>query len=355
MPVEIVIVGCGLVTPVGLSAKETAASAASRTARLISVEWRDSRQQRFTVGAVPDDGLNPLLPEIEAQPLTYRERRMLRLGDVALAEALAALPKSAGQIPLLLGLPEIHNLRPIVGREFLSRLKQQAAAPLDLGASEAIANGRSSGIEAIAKALALLTDGKTKFVLIGGVDSYLDLYIMGTLDLQKRVRTEVNSNGFAPGEGAGFLLLTSREIAQQFRMPIFAQIKGCALGKEEGHIYSENPYRGDGLAETWENLFNFHSDIPPIGTVYASFNGENYWAKEFGVSFIRHRERFVESHQMEHPAECFGDLGSAHGAVMAGLAALRLQQNLASPPILVYASSDYGTRSVVVLAPPSLS
>ena len=80
-----VIVGCGMVTPVGLSGPETAASARARTARLGEIEWWDSRFQRFVVGRVPEDALPELAPPLARERLTQREERMLRLADVALA------------------------------------------------------------------------------------------------------------------------------------------------------------------------------------------------------------------------------------------------------------------------------
>ena len=51
-------------------------------------------------------------------------------------------------------------------------------------------------------------------------------------------------------------------------------------------------------------------------------NGENYFAKEWGVSYIRNRSRFDADHGMHHPADCFGDTGAACGPLMVGLAAL---------------------------------
>lgn len=350
MAAEIVIVGCGLVTPVGLSSKETAASTRSRTARLTEIEWRDSRFKRFVVGVVPEDGLPPLHAELEKLTLTYREGRMLRLADAALAEALTPLPKSAGQTPLFVGLPELHTTIPISEPDFIARLAMQAGAGLNLAQSAGFARGRAGSILALREACECLTRGKATFALAGGVDSNVDLYILGTLDMQKRVRNEVNPDGFAPGEGAGFLLLTTAELAQQHRLPVLAKIAATAAAKEEGHLYSETPYKGEGLAAVFEGLFNSAAKAPTIGCVYVSFNGEHYWAKEFGVAMLRNREHFADPYRTEHPAECFGDLGAAHGAVMLGLAALEAKRTGPKASILVSSSSDFGDRAVTLLS-----
>lgn len=350
MAAEIVIVGCGLITPVGLSSKETAASTRSRTARLTEIEWRDSRFKRFVAGIVPEDGLPPLHPELEKLPLTYREGRMLRLADSALLEALAPLPKSAGQIPLLVGLPELHTTIPIREPDFMARVAVQAGAGLNPGQSMGLPRGRASGLLALREACERLAQGKATFVVVGGVDSNVDLYILGTLDLQKRIRNEINPDGFAPGEGAGFLLLTTAELARQHRLTMLARIVATASAKEEGHIYSEVPYKGEGLAAAFEGLFSAAPKPLPIDCAYVSFNGEHYWAKEFGVAMLRNREHFADPHRTEHPAECFGDLGAAHGAVMLGLAALEAKRTGSKASILVSSSSDFGDRAVTLLA-----
>ncbi len=347
---EIIVVSCGMMTPVGLSASETAGSARSRTPRLTEIKWHDSRSKGFVVAFVPEDGLPDLDAALEKPPLSYREVRMLRLTEMPVKEALAALPQKAGPVPVILGLPELQTTVALQGGDFLGRLAKQTKANLALAQSAGLPKGRAAGLLAVKEASAHLLQRKAEFVLAGGVDTYVDLYIMGTLDMQKRVRTGLNADGFAPGEGAGFVLLTTSEAARKYSLRPLAQIVTCAAGHEEGHINSDEPYKGEGLALTFEALFSAADKLPPVSCVYASFNGERYWAKEFGVAMLRHRERFKEDHQMEHPAECFGDLGAAHGSVMLGLACLGIKAGYRQSPALVYASSDYGTRAAVLVA-----
>jgi 3-oxoacyl-[acyl-carrier-protein] synthase I len=345
----VMVVACGTMTPVGLSAPETAASTRSRVQRLTEIEWRDSRFRNFTVGIVPEEGLPDLDSELANLPLSYREARMLRLAAVPLQEALVALPNTASTIPLLLGTSELQTTVPLNTADFLARLITHTTSRLDLSQSKALPQGRASGLLAVNEAIELLMHGRAEFVLVGGIDSYVDLYIMGTLDMHKRVRTEVTPDGFTPAEGAGFILLTRTEIAKKYDLSGLAQIIGCSKGRELGHIYSDEPYRGEGLAETFEALFAHVRTGPPVGCVYASFNGEHYWAKEFGVAMLRHRSRFADDYQMEHPSECFGDVGAASGAVMLALACLGIDAGYRRSPVLIYCSSDYGDRAAVLI------
>ncbi len=347
---EIVVVSAGAVSPIGLSLSETAASARARLARLREIEWRDRRFQPFIVGTVPEDGLPELDTELSTLHLQYREARMLRLAQVALDGALEPLAGYETPIPLLLAMPEHHTTKPIDPKTFLSRLVKQTKATLDLPRSIAAPKGRAAGLMAFRRATALLEANEAEFVLVGGVDSLIDLYVLGNLDMEGRIRNEVNSDGFTPGEGAAFLLLTLASTAAKKGLQPLAQVLGSAMGQESGHIYAQEPYLGEGLAATFAGLFAEAPPPAPIGCVYASFNGERYWGKEFGVARLRNSAAFVPDHQMEHPAECFGDLGAAHGIMLAALAVHGVYKQYRQSPCLVYASSDYGGRAVLLLA-----
>lgn len=345
---DIVIASAGMVTPIGLSLAETAAAARARVARLREIAWRDRRRQPFIVGTVPDDGLPPLAPALQALPLQPREARMLRLAHAALEDTLAPLSGRLGPVPLLLGLPEHHTTEAIPPKDFLHHLDQQAPGLLDTARSVAAPHGRAAGLMALREAAARLTRGDCPYVLVGGVDSLVDLYVLGTLDLQGRIRNEINSDGFSPAEGAAFLLLSLAATARAQGLTPLAQMMGAAQGQEPGHLYSDETYLGEGLAATWAALL---ADAPaqPIASIYCSFNGERYWAREFGVARLRQAHAFLPEHQMEHPAECFGDLGSAHGPALAALAAHGLRHGYRHAPCLVSASSDHGQRAATLL------
>lgn len=344
-----VIVGTGLVTPVGLSTAETAASARSRVARLREIDWRDRHFEPYVVGGVPSEGLPELNPQqAGGKPLQARESRMLRLAHLALEEALAPLPATLRPVPLLLGLPEHHTALPLDPGRFLKRLARQVPGCIDIAASAAAPRGRAAGLMGLERAITLLTSGESRYVLVGGVDSLIDLYVLGTLDHEDRIRNQATSDGFSPAEGAAALLLGLESTATADGIAPLARLTACANGFEPGHLYADAPYLGDGLAQTFARLLATPPETP-IGSVYCSFNGERYWAREFGVARTRHGSAFDPQHQMEHPAECFGDLGSAHGAALAVLAIHGVTNGYRRSPCLVYASSDRGERAAALI------
>jgi len=86
----------------------------------------------------------------------------------------------------------------------------------------------------------------------------------------------------------GFLLLTrhpERALTQSNHI-----IALCPPGssQEPGHLLSDETYRGDGLDAAFKQALSEHAG-EGIHTIYASMNGENYWAKEFGVAYLRNK------------------------------------------------------------------
>ena len=215
MPDNVVIVGAGMITAVGLSAAETAASVRSGTARFAASSILDKRFEPFVLAAVPEEGLPELAQDVAKEGLTAREARMLRLATVALAGCLKSVPQGEGPPGLSLALPETETTRPLKHEEFLKLFGQQTGWRFDPKWSDASHRGRAGGLSAIGQASELIRRGRAKFMLAGGVDTYRDLYVLGTLDMEQRVKSGANLDGFIPGEGAGFVLLASESAAER--------------------------------------------------------------------------------------------------------------------------------------------
>ncbi|MDQ3998544.1 MAG: hypothetical protein M3303_16155 [Gemmatimonadota bacterium] len=352
-PDSVVIVGVGMMTAVGLSAAETAASVRAGTMRFGESSVHDKEDEPVTLAQVPADAIPPLTRAAATMSgLTGRERRMLRLATRPLLEAIAPLAAtgSMGGVPLCMALPETETRLPLGRERFVRALAAQVGGVFDAARTDASHAGRAGGVAAIGQAAITIHSGAA-FVIAGGIDTYFDPYVIATLDVEQRVKSHVNVDGFIPGEGGGFLLLASEQAAAARGLTPLARLSPVATGFEPGHLYSSEPYRGDGLAATLAQLVAYGAPTP-FAEVYASMNGESHWAKEWGVGHLRNSAAFGPNHGMHHPADRFGDTGAACGPLMTGLAALGIKGSYRRSPTVVYASSDRGGRAAVALAAP---
>jgi 3-oxoacyl-[acyl-carrier-protein] synthase I len=345
---DVVVVSVGMVTSVGLSARETAASVRAATMGFGTIDWLDHRFEPFTVAVVPEEGLPDLAPDLYGTPhLRTRDARLLRLGGAALAECLGSFALLGDKPPLALALPETERVPPVDAGRFLNLFSAQVGGAFDPAMSVTLSLGRAGGLVALGRAAELIRSGKSRFAIAGALDSYIDLYTLGTLDSEMRVKSGAHLDGFIPGEGAAFVLLAAQPTAARAALPSLAIVSAAAEGFEKGHLGSKAPYLGEGLAVTIRTLIRTTPPIKRFVSVWSSMNGESYWAKEWGVAFLRSRDSFDDSLATNHPADCFGDTGAAAGLLLAGLASLDCDRGAA----LVYSSSDGGQRASVSILP----
>jgi 3-oxoacyl-[acyl-carrier-protein] synthase I len=337
-PVEITV--AGMITSIGANAEMTAASVRSGISAYQESSIINKHFNPMTMALVPDDALPDLEDELKLHELSSRQQRMLRLATPAMLPLIDQLDSS---VPLLLACPEkLPGRRSVVSDKFLNQLLIQTKAPIDLENSYVFPFGRAGGFYALEAAMQLLESGGHSQVIVGGLDSFLDLYLLCSLDSDDRVLAEGVMDGFAPGEAAVFLLL--RQADSDSRVKVFPP----GLADEPGHRYSSEPYKGEGLASAVsEALTNVQPEA--IKTVFASFNGENYNAKEWGVAATRNHQSLDTGFNIIHPADCYGDIGAATGPVLMALATIGIQKSYYKTPALVWASSEIQQRAAVYI------
>ena len=144
-------------------------------------------------------------------------------------------------------------------------------------------------------------------------------------------------------------MIASGEAVARFGLEPLALLSGVKESFESGHYYSSEPYRGDGLAQTLRQVGEAGLLQAPVAEVWSTMNGESHWGKEWGVAFLRNRAMFLDEHGMQHPADCFGDLGAASAPALVRLSALGVRGGYRGSPALVYGSSDRGGRAAMVV------
>lgn len=307
----------------------------------------DRRGEPIRMGLVPQAALQADLPaQIASVPLPARARRMLRLGAPALRTVLA----QAGPPPLrlFLGLPQLTLEQAPWLRSFALYLATMAGTTLDLANSRIVPAGRAAALLALELALEALAEEPERPVIVGGVDTYLDLSVLAALDADRRLLGSTVSDGFIPGEGAAFLVLSQPKAS---RDGAAVSIEAAASARDPGHRAGTVPARGEGLAMAIEQLRTRLPDQRAIiGATFAGLTGESFDAKQWGVARIRHADFFAEEAPMSHPADCFADPGAALGALLLAICARAIARGDRPDPALVWAASDGETRACALLS-----
>lgn len=347
---KIYISGVGMVTPVGANTAMTAASVRAGISAFQSSGFYLDEDNHIRMARVPkealDEGLNEdLLPE----NFSARQIRLLQLATLAFNQLVPSLPQNV-KLPLFLAGPEqlIEGDQPITN-EFIELLVKQTGYALDIPMCRFISTGRAGGLAAINLAFRYLMASEHNLVIVGGVDTFYDGQLLQQLLANERLLVGGNMDGFIPGEAAAFILL-SKTVApahKQTRKSISIYEPG--LASEPGHRGSTAPYRGDGLATAVTSALNNAGNLPKVKVLYSSMNGESFFAKEHGVALIRNGERIDENIKIQHPADCFGDLGAAFGPVVTGISALNMWNNHIPSPCMICCSSDKDPRAAMIL------
>lgn len=192
------------------------------------------------------------------------------------------------------------------------------------------------------------SDPLITLILVGGSDSYRDYLRLGPLSEESRLLTANSMDGFAPGEAACFILLTRHPEMAMVRDEHIIALHPPGIADEPGHLGSEQPYLGEGLDQAFKKALVGHQKAD-IQSIFSSMNGENHWAREYGVANLRNKSAFSEMVEIEHPADQLGDLGNATGTLLIALAAEHLFNHVQKSTGLVYCSSDSAKRGAIVI------
>ena len=345
---KLYIAGMGMITPVGFDTASTAAAVrAGISGYEISTSYYGQNDEPITMASVPYMALDALDAKIgEGSRYNDRHDRVIKMAIIAIREACTRC-NTKQPVPLVLAMPQeekdSEGLTP-----FIENLEQNCQPWISARQHRTMNSGRAAGIEALEYVFRNLNNLTTDFVMIGGSDSYQDYSRIGPLSKDDRLLSAGNKDGFAPGEGAAFLLLTRRPDLALERNGHIVAVNAPAVAEEAGHLDSDEPYRGDGLDRAFKKAL-LHYEQSSIHSIYSSMNGEHHWAKEYGVAYIRNKSAFADPVKTEHPADCYGDLGSATSPALIALAAEHLFNQPMARAHLVCSSSDTAMRGAVVV------
>jgi 3-oxoacyl-[acyl-carrier-protein] synthase I len=344
-----VISASSVMCAAGAGGAQVWASVRSRISRIERSNIMGRDFEPLSMGLVPEPALDT--DGADADLLTWppRARRMLRLAVPPLRE----IGPQAGTQPLrvYLGLPQVAE-DSAWPESFSRHLCARADLVLDELASQTFPRGRAAGLLALEAALNAIGHDPSRPVVVGGVDTFLDLRLLAQLGAEGRVLGPRVMDGFIPGEGAAFLLLESGTKAA----PASVTIQAAASSEDPGNRYGTAPGRGEGLAQALTRLRSaLPASLEPIRATFAGLNGESLDAKLWGVAQLRHGDLFDSAMTLEHPASCFGDTGAASGVILTVVAATAVAARHRLGPALVWAASDSAERGCAIVDASSIT
>lgn len=309
--------------------------------------WNNHHGRKMVIAGIPDAALSAaakLLPDAQADNQHRYRLQLLALNGLQL---LLKQKTFSHPVPLILVMPEGGDWSQ--DQVFLKQLMEAAGLQPDLPNCYLLSLGRAGFAQALEIAGDLLGDNGVEQVIVGGVDSYLDDQILTELDRDGRVLAQGVRDGFAPAEGAGFCIVTQ---APPNGSPA-VWVSGIGQGTESGHCGTALPSTAEGMSMAIGQAM-IEADRC-VELLYASLNGERYYAHEWAQVCIRNQPTLCNAFTMQHPAELMGDVGAATGIIQCALVATRLEADPALQDALIVLASEKANRAALYLQKPALS
>ncbi|MDR5744599.1 beta-ketoacyl synthase N-terminal-like domain-containing protein [Caballeronia sp. LZ029] len=341
---EVCICGIGGRSPVGLNALASSSAVRAGISALAAHPYfvdKAGRPMKLASDALLDPGAD----------ISLRLNTLLAssLGE-ALSDAVADAWRAASRRQCWVGLPEA---RPGLPDDCKSRAAECIASVCDLAPStvHGLACGHAAGLMAIQAAANAIAQGLAEICLAAGVDSYQSPVTLEWLDDTGALMSSSNRNGFPPGEGAGTCVLASEDMARRFALPILARVLACSTVVEPHTATSTPVCVGNGLTAALRNaIVKLPAGSKGVSATYCDLNGERHRNEELSYSLLRVQKSFVDAHDFQTPADCWGDVGAASGPLFACLAVIAMQRGYAKGPTpILWSASTGGHRAAVLL------
>ena len=213
-------------------------------------------------------------------------------------------------------------------------------------------SGHTGFLRALEQASRDLVAGVVDVALIGGIDSLIDVELLGWLESTGRLKTPNAPAGVQPGEAAAFVVLESEAHAGARGAAARAVLRGLAFGQETHLAGADDPPTGRALASALHGAMRsirFKHQLPLW--VLSDHTGESYRAMDWGSATV-HLEAENKAQivgPMSFAAASFGDTGAASGAVALCMATTAFERGYAPAPIAALVScADSGDRAALL-------
>ncbi|RMI00753.1 MAG: hypothetical protein D6681_11210 [Calditrichaeota bacterium] len=331
----------GMVSSIGLNAPSCCAAIRAGISRFEEIPFHD----HFG---------NPIIaaPAIEAVPNRQGYQRTIQLLVLAIRECILSHPAHRKYIPQKVCL--LIHIDTLDRPDFPENLLDYMAADINEGLGEIAPDrieiypeGKTGFFRSLIRARKILNDSHFDACIIAAGDSLVNGRMLAFLENNDRLKTEHNSDGVIPGEGAGALWV-SRFSRQVKSMLIVA---GIGLNKELSVLEKDKPTLGIGLANAIkESLKDAGIPLHSIDFRIGSIAGERLDFMEASTALARVQRVHKDHFELWLPAEQLGDTGVALPACMTIIAAVAFSKGYApGRSALVFSSSRSAERAASIV------
>jgi len=345
---DAVLSAMGMVTPVGADLDQSLTSVRAGLRRVV--------EQPELYTCLPEDArFDPPTPLL-ASAVYHLDAAPRRGGRVAewlgllaghafadLARRARLGPPELSRLGLFLALPARDGLGPAQRDELVYHFHNHAERDL-LPSVHLAFGGHATGLALLEAAAAALREGRLGRAAVGAADSWLFRAWLERLDLDWRLLSDRNGDGFQPGEAAAFVLLESRAEAVRRGLRPLARLLGHTAARLA--VAPGGQAHGAELAAVVGPLVG--ADEAPL--LVCDLNGESARTSTWAFAVARLGGRLGKGYALEHPASALGDVGAASSLVDVAVAAAGLHGRHAERTgAVVWAAGEDGERRAVRL------
>jgi 3-oxoacyl-[acyl-carrier-protein] synthase-1 len=218
-----------------------------------------------------------------------------------------------------------------------------------------VPTGNASAIHGLALAAQRVASDPGALCVVVGIDSLLPIDTLNWYESAGRLKsvTPGRNHALSPAEAVGVLVVESAQSARRAGRRVLAEVAGVGIAVEPNPFLSDRPSRAEGLTAACRTALAARApNGDGVGMVLADLDGEFHRSKEWALVQSR-CFRAADAPPLLHPADCFGSVGAASGAVLVGIACAGLAGGWFTKPVLVVCSDDAGECGAVLLTPPT--
>ena len=345
-PLAITAANC--ITPVGLTAAQTAASVRAGICRfVIHDDYHDRSGKPITVAKI--QGIRDEVSDVIER---MRDIAEICLDDLT-AEYLSSLCEGqspARQINFFLGVSSRQRRGPDFGNSNMIVLQHVVQELYGNHVKAIISQGNASFHHAVSESAKVIQSTPDALCIIGCVDSLIANSILNWLDGDGRLKSSGHGRQHAliASEAACFVVIEDLEQARRAGRPILARISTLGLAEERQPRSSEQTGSGKGLTEACRMAMEPLKEVP-IFNILGDLNGEDTRAEEWDTVQLRCFPKDRAAPFLRAPAESYGDIGAASGGALACITTQGFQRNWLNSPAMIFCSDDFGPCGAVVL------